>query len=220
MISIISPVNVDRTVRNVLNSPRFINAKKQELSGFNNKSFFQNIIDGIKEFFEKYFGAVNKSIHIKPYKGSSAPYYVESAVFLLILLFIAFLITRFILKKEKVKLKFNIQHEDKIDLNKNYMQLAEKMIEDDDLKGAIRYAFWSILVELNRLKVLDIKDSKTNYQYIIEIRRKSLKNTKDFEKCVDIFNEVWYGNREPSFEKVKKCCDYYNAIASDGGNLK
>lgn len=219
MKDIISRANVNGAVKHVFNSPRFVNARKQEAGGFHKKSLFDNIWDSIKKFFDNDLKFVGKSIHITNHTDSSA-YYIEIGIFLIIALIIIFIIVKILLKKEKVKLKLNVKHNDKIDFNTDYMKFAEEMIAKDNLKEATRYAFWSILVELNRLKALDIKDSKTNYQYIIEVRKKNIKDVKDFEKCVGIFNEIWYGSKEPSFDKFKECCDYYNVIASDRGRLK
>jgi len=83
---------------------------------------------------------------------------------------------------------------------------------DGDYRRAIRLYFLKVLKNLSDNEMIYWDPNKTNYQYIYEVKGTNLHTP--FVKCVNIFDNVWYGeypvdlqyynNNKPLFEELAK----------------
>jgi large-conductance mechanosensitive channel len=226
IVSNLSDKNINKAVNDVLNSPRFVNAAKQENMKGNENNFLIRLLRSIGKLFNK--------LHIKGPNLANATsqrdnwyaYIIEILILFLILGIIIFLIVKFFLKREKIKLGEK-NNPEKIDINADYYSMAKEASIKSDLKSAIRFMFLGILVNLSKLKLLNIDEGKTNYQYYLELKKNNLNKFASknflitFKNCIFIFNEIWYGKKEANLQKYDICKTFYEEIADIlGGKAK
>ena len=88
------------------------------------------------------------------------------------------------------KIKFSEQKEE-ITMP-NLEDLISSAIQKKDYKLAVRYLFLKSLQLLSSKGIIELKENKTNYQYLSEIKNVSVSNA--FRKTTSRFERVWYGD--------------------------
>jgi hypothetical protein len=84
-----------------------------------------------------------------------------------------------------------IEHEE--DINQlNFDDLITNAIENKHYKLAIRYLFLKSLKLLSGKGLIEIRNNKTNHQYLSEIKNERVANT--FQDATLIFEWIWYGD--------------------------
>jgi competence protein ComGC len=225
IISNLTDKNISKAVKDVLASPRFINAARKEKLEDYKDNFLIQFLKGINKLIKGIFNKLNirppKLVDSMSKSGSFYAYIIELLIFVLILGIILFLIIKFLLKREKIKLKQN-DNAQKIDINADYYTLAQEASSKSELKSAIRFMFLGILVSLSKLNLLKIAEGKTNYQYYLELRKNKSDGLGDksfiskFRNCIFIFNEIWYGKKQADLLKYDTCKSFYEEITAVG----
>lgn len=90
------------------------------------------------------------------------------------------------------KVHFITEDEDIHDIN--FDDKITKSIEQKNYKEAIRLSYLRILKQLTDKELIAWKVDKTNLDYVLEIKNKSLKG--EFEKTSILFEYIWYGEFE------------------------
>ena len=88
------------------------------------------------------------------------------------------------------KIKFS-EHKEEI-IMPNLEELISSAIQRKDYKLAVRYLFLKSLQLLSSNGIIELKENKTNYQYLSEIKNVSVSNA--FRKTTSRFERVWYGD--------------------------
>lgn len=80
----------------------------------------------------------------------------------------------------------------------DFEKLIEAAIKSGELRNAVRLIHLQVLKELSAKEIIDWRIDKTNYDYIIEIKKnKGSTYLALFEEITKIFEFIWYGNFTP-----------------------
>jgi hypothetical protein len=83
----------------------------------------------------------------------------------------------------------------------NFDELIAAAVERKDYKLAVRYLFLKSLKLLSEKEFIELRNNKTNHQYLSEIKNNSVSNA--FQIATSRFEWIWYGDF-PVDEKVMK----------------
>lgn len=114
----------------------------------------------------------------------------------LLLVFILYLFSRldtgdyFFGKKRQGELIFD--EEEKIIRSRDIKKLIAKAVEKENYRLAVRYHFLYVLQQLSRMEIVTYDNSKTDEDYLSEIKEAKLR--EHFKKISRIYDFVWYGN--------------------------
>ena len=83
--------------------------------------------------------------------------------------------------------------ENEEDINQiNFDELITAAIENKQYKLAIRYLFLKSLKLLSERKLIELRNNKTNHQYLLEIKNSQIANA--FQDTTFRFEWIWYGD--------------------------
>ena len=208
---------VNKAVSKVLNSPEFIKARANK-KGLDSDS---RLLRDIQKFFDKISNFISKHFHInidssnlqsKPLSSKAAFIIMCIIIFAVIVALVVFIVKLFLKHRNKFKPVSKADLDDKIDINSDYERLASKSFEAGDIKSAIKFIFRAIIVNLNKKGLVFISDGKTNYQYYLELKKKSFKDIDLYRSCVLIFNDVCYGNKNVGKSAYDRCLQFLRII--------
>ncbi|MCW8804810.1 MAG: hypothetical protein OQK57_10450 [Ignavibacteriaceae bacterium] len=119
------------------------------------------------------------------------------------------LIVRGLIKADRRGLLFGKMNSNEIkmieseeDINKlNFDDLIDAALERKDYKLAVRYLFLKSLKLLSEKEIIELRNNKTNHQYLSEIEDGRISNA--FQIATSSFEWIWYGNF-PIDENVMK----------------
>lgn len=83
----------------------------------------------------------------------------------------------------------------------NFDELINAAVERKDYKLAVRYLFLKSLKILSEKEIIELRNNKTNHQYLSEIKDGRISNA--FQIATSSFEWIWYGNF-PVDENVMK----------------
>lgn len=90
------------------------------------------------------------------------------------------------------ELKFSEEEEDISQLN--FDELIAAAIESKQYKLAVRYMYLKSLQLLSEKGFIDLRNNKTNYQYLSEIKNDQISSL--FRNTTQIFERIWYGDTQ------------------------
>lgn len=93
---------------------------------------------------------------------------------------------------------------------------AENKALKSEFRGAVRDIYLAALLELDNHRLIAYAVTKTNYEYLREIRRKAAGSEARFQAMVDLFEYKWYGLEGCSREDFQKSRELYMALLQDG----
>jgi len=137
---------------------------------------------------------------------------------LIIIGFIVFLLW-FVLRN--IKLSKRIKHEeDAILLTtlSNYEEVERTALDycsKGDYNQGLRFLFLALLIRLNQVNIIKIEKSKTNRQYLMEIRANGYGNYNIISEFTREFNECRYGRQSVSRERFEIWLEKYRLLISD-----
>jgi hypothetical protein len=97
------------------------------------------------------------------------------------------------------EIKMSESEEDIIQLN--FDELIASAIDNKNYKLAVRYLFLKSLKQLSEKGIIELRNNKTNHQYVSEIKNQGI--SVAFQIATARFEWVWYGDF-PVDEKVMK----------------
>lgn len=162
------------------------------------KETIKSILKWIKEFIEnnKYTGP---KIFL-PFTGpefARALGWVLKILGILIIPTIIILIFYFVSKNIRISKRKKILEDAEILENVRdpnlLLEMALNCKNKGDYRQALRYLYLSILVEYNKRNIIKINKSKTNRQYIYEIKQNNPASFEIISEFTNAFNEHWYG---------------------------
>ena len=111
-----------------------------------------------------------------------------------------FLIVRGIIKADRRGLLFGKLRPDTIKLTEieedisklDFDDLISSAIDSKNYKLAIRYLFLKSIQLLAEKGIIELRNNKTNYQYLSEIKNKQI--AQEFQSATTKFEWTWYGN--------------------------
>lgn len=84
-------------------------------------------------------------------------------------------------------------NEDDEDISQmNFDELISAAIASKQFKLAIRYMYLKSLNLLSEKGLIELKNNKTNYQYLSEIRNEQIATA--FRNTTSLFEWIWYGD--------------------------
>jgi hypothetical protein len=89
-----------------------------------------------------------------------------------------------------------------------WLKLANQLLEQGDLRLAIRALFLATLADLARREIVSLAKFKSNRDYERELKRRSAAvpdRAKFFSGLVAAYERIWYGWYEPSNELFAEC---------------
>jgi preprotein translocase subunit Sss1 len=202
----LSPSNeeeVKEKLQEILSSEEFSE------QGANGKSAFSSLRERLRDYIEELFERFNVSQNMENILSNAKmpPGMLSVIKIAAVLLLVGIIVLIIYLIVKNLKGSRKIKHdEDMVLINtiKDPDVLFQKVIEYQnagDYNQALRYLYIALLVKLNRLNIIKINKSKTNKQYLMEIRQYKPEIFSDITEFTNDFNLYWYGCRK--VEKIK-----------------
>lgn len=184
-------------------------------------AFMERLADQIKDVLE-YIKEKLSSMRPKA-KGGSKPGYiskelpvvdtfVSDGIILGILALIGVLLHKEFYKSRQIAAQHNellVKLQNKPDEVK---QRIQELYEQQHFREAFRYTYLALLIDLNKMGFLRIDKSKTNRQYMRELRASGYKSYDTVRSFTDAFNEYWYGKKELSKEVFEGWQTEYHSL--------
>lgn len=135
------------------------------------------------------------------------------------LMFIALmLIIRGLIKADRRGLlfgKINAQEikmvESEEDINAlDFDQLVASAIDSNNYKLAVRYLYLKSLQKLSENRLIELRNNKTNFQYLSEIKNNQIANI--FRNTTSRFEWIWYGNFPVDDIVMKSSMNEFNEL--------
>ncbi len=92
----------------------------------------------------------------------------------------------------------------------NFDVLINAAVEGKDYKLAVRYLFLKSLKLLSEKEIIEIKNNKTNHQYLLEIKNSNI--SKAFQTTSSRFEWIWYGNFPVDEDVMKSSQKDFNEL--------
>lgn len=89
---------------------------------------------------------------------------------------------------------------------------AEKKASQGDYRHALRYAYLSLLIEMDNRRLITYSTAKTNSEYLRRISQKAAGLAGPFRSFVDLFECKWYGLEVCGKEDYQKGMELYSAL--------
>ncbi len=115
---------------------------------------------------------------------------------------------------EKVDLEEESISADKLKVNE-WLELALKLEALKKYRLALRAYYLSVILILSNKELVIIKKSKTDYEYLRDLKNKkhvAQEFIEPFENCITFFQKYWYGDYEcgkEQLEEFKKCTEFF-----------
>ncbi|MDR1001297.1 MAG: DUF4129 domain-containing protein [Clostridiales bacterium] len=87
-------------------------------------------------------------------------------------------------------------------------------------RDAVRYCFAAVLLMLNETRVLRVTMTKTNRQFLRELRFVAPTLMPRFERISAAFDRVWFGHKGLTAEEFADVKNAASAMIVEGGNVK
>lgn len=113
----------------------------------------------------------------------------------------------------KQALRVNIEDPDYLDeaeLNKALDQTSKEA----DFKSSIRIYYLMLLERLDKNRLIRWRKSKTNRQYIVEIRKKAIR--KDLKRLTRVYEDVWFGEVSLSRDQFSYWSNEFEELMQKG----
>lgn len=128
------------------------------------------------------------------------------------------LIIRGIIKADKRGLLFGkiksndiILNEIEEDINElDFDVLIDAAVRSMDYKLAVRYLFLKSLQQLSLKGIIELRNNKTNYQYLLEIKNNKISNA--FRITAARFEWIWYGEIPVDEKSMKSSQNEFNEL--------
>jgi hypothetical protein len=92
----------------------------------------------------------------------------------------------------------------------NFDELISSAIESKDYKLAIRYLFLKSLKLLSEKGLIELRNNKTNYQYLSEIKNNQIADV--FRNATSSFEWIWYGDFPVNDAILKSSQNEFNKL--------
>lgn len=109
-------------------------------------------------------------------------------------------------KDQKILYEDSITEEEDIE-DIDAMKLYLTAMENKDYRTAIRMRFILVLQKFTEQELINWQPEKTNRDYKRELR--TSEHYRFFESASNIYDRIWYGNEDISFEDFKKVNPYF-----------
>lgn len=171
-----------------------------------NKSIIETISVGVKEIIENIKEAIRQlfdKANIMDFNSSGGINPVSSMVLKLlgisIIIVVLFLLVFIFSKNFKSAKKIRFMEDQELMLALKDAQLVEEraaaFAASGDYRQGIRHLYIALLLKLNEKDYIRIQKSKTNKQYMNELRNAYFKYYETVIEFTHDFNRFWYGNR-------------------------
>jgi len=110
------------------------------------------------------------------------------------------------INKDEIKLSESSEELDKL----NFDELFKSAVENNNYKLAIRYLFLKSLQLLAEKGMIELRENKTNQQYLLEI--KQVKVSDKFRRATSRFEWVWYGDLSVDEQVLKSSQTEFNEL--------
>jgi hypothetical protein len=92
----------------------------------------------------------------------------------------------------------------------NFDELIAKALESKQYKLAVRYLFLKSLKILSEKGLIELKNNKTNYQYLTEIKNNQIADA--FQVTTNRFEWIWYGDFPVDEDIIKNSQTDFNKL--------
>ena len=92
----------------------------------------------------------------------------------------------------------------------NFDDLISSAIETKNYKLAIRYLYLKSLQLLSDHEIIELKENKTNHQYLSEIKNSRISGA--FRNAMIIFEWIWYGEFSIDERTMNSSRDEFNEL--------
>lgn len=129
-----------------------------------------------------------------------------------VIVLIIYFVTRRFTRSRKV-----LQEEDALILNalRDADEVYKKAIDfynSGDYTQGLRFLYISLLIRFNEQNIIRINKSKTNKQYLIEIRENKPDIYDVMTEFTQVFNKYWYGKRNADKSIFVSWSEVYNTL--------
>ena len=144
---------------------------------------------------------------------------VKYILFLLIIGLLVYVLVRYIISLQQAGRMNNDQVRVQVanlnEAEENPMQadlewLIEKLLREEDFRGATRAYFLLVLQRLNNSGRIEWKKPKTNFDYVHEVEKEPF--FADFKRVTFLFEEVWYGQKVQNAERFAQTSDSFQHL--------
>ena len=98
--------------------------------------------------------------------------------------------------------KVSLNEEERIVQSRDIKKLIDEAVSKGDYRLGVRYYYLLILQQLTEAGHIDYQYSKTDEEYLEEIKQESLR--KQFGQITRIYDFIWYGNFEVTQESFRR----------------
>jgi len=175
---------IEETMQEILSRPEF------QDSG---DAFIQRLLKWLGEWWD----GLNVGDFFNTPSFSLASFIVwgVTAMLLGIILFLVVLgLSRLIGRNPRIVRKKARSHYDEMSF-KVALSRVQQYSEAGDFTSAVKWLFFGFLWLLQEKSYLSIRESKTNRQYLLELRRNQCPHLALFQALTDLFNQIRYGGR-------------------------
>lgn len=175
----------------------------------------EDIIEYIKEKLNRKKPAVKEE---KPsFTGGKLPAVdtlVSGGIIVGILLLIGVLLHKEFYKSRQITQTGNllVEMQNKPD---EVQQRIQELYDQHQYRDAFRYMYLALLIDLNKMGWIRIDKSKTNRQYMRELKSSGYRGFDMVKGFTEAFNEYWYGKRELSRETFEEWQRKYQSLPKE-----
>ncbi|MCX7708816.1 MAG: hypothetical protein N2484_03085 [Clostridia bacterium] len=120
-----------------------------------------------------------------------------------------FRVSRLVRMEEDAEILAALKDSDSIEMKA--VELAQK----GDYRQGIRFLYIALLLKYNEKNLIKIEKSKTNKQYLIELREGNFPSVDRVSAFTQDFNRFWYGNRKILKEQYEYWKSQYNLLKKE-----
>ncbi|EYE88944.1 hypothetical protein Q428_05175 [Fervidicella metallireducens AeB] len=191
----------------------FDNTIKEILSSLEYKhlnNVFREFIDNIKDFLFQWFIKLLNKIDIKLANPMEVSKKLSIWFMIIGILIIAAIIILIAIKFNKVlnrnpKIKEILG--ERITNETTPESLRDKAVffkNEGDLRKSVRYDFIALLLLMHEKNLVYLELNKTNSEIFENIKKSGFRNLNVLKNQIEMFNAVWYGNKNLSSEEYEK----------------
>ena len=95
---------------------------------------------------------------------------------------------------------------------------AQRKANQGKYRQALRDMYLSLLLEMDRLTLIRYKKTKTNRDYLLEIRQTDASKEAYFKAMITLFEYKWYGLENCNSEDYQRGKELYGVIVGEGSH--
>jgi hypothetical protein len=184
------------------------------------KNTLADLLERLQEWLNRYFSKWLPQPEIRESTSEWISYGMVG-LGIAIVLFLLYLFSSKVVRENRFYSKPIGTESELIQSPQSHLQMADKHLEEGNLRSAQRHLFLAYLLGLDQQKWIEAKAWKTNGEYFDELQGKQPEIAKAFRGLAYRFEATWYGGRHISREEyVEFRQQVVSFVTSMDGHMK